>query len=441
VSQFGISDIAFHLPAPTVSLDDLVKQRVEDGMSLERLRRALDFTGQREMRIPDWYEDTVTMVAEATRRLLLRPNAPGPDTIRHFYCGTETGQDSAKPVSAYVQGLVKVGGQTIGPNAATFEVKHACASGTYALLGALQALAVEEMAGRDSVAVAAMGDIASYPTGTTAELTQGAGAVALLLEANPRLLNIDLGFTGFWGENVDDFFRAVPNRHASVRGRFSVDCYLRALAGAYSDYKEMALANGLLARPEGGHFLDVIDYAVMHAPFQTMPTRAMVDLLVRVRGCGVEEAQREMERLRVSSGLRVISKTGNLYTGSLYLSLAELLTSEYHRIGQDLEGKRILLASYGSGNTMVVFGGTIASGAGKIIETMALESLMAKSRRQVAVDEYEELSRIDKFSAQEYAWVLRNRGSSLPSGAYHLSGIRDDGYRLYKMRLKGAIPS
>jgi hydroxymethylglutaryl-CoA synthase len=441
MTPFGISDMAFHLPAPTVSLDELVKRRVEEGMSSDRLHRALDFTGQREMRIPDWYEDTVTMVAEATRRLLGRPAAPRPGSIRHFYCGTETAQDAAKPVSAYVQGLVEVDGQVIGPNAATFEVKHACASGTYALLGALQAVAVERMAGRDSLAVAAMGDIASYPTGTTAELTQGAGAVALLVEANPRLLNIDLGFTGFWGENVDDFFRAVPNRHASVRGRFSVDCYLRALAGAYVDYKDMVLASGLLTRPDGGHFLDVIDYAVVHAPFQSMPTRAMVDLLMRVRGCELEEAHRELERLHVNSGLRVISKTGNLYTGSLYLSLAELLTSEYERIGRDLEGKRILLASYGSGNTMVVFGGTVATGAGKIVEGMSLETLLARSRRRVSVDAYEELSRIDKFSAQEYAWVLRNRGSSLPSGAYHLSGIRDDGYRLYKMRLKGAIPS
>lgn len=434
MTSFGISDIAIYLPGPTVDLGELIVRRTEEGCCAERLLKAQDFTGQREMRIPDWYEDTVTMVAEATSILLRRPRAPSPTQIRHFYCGTETAQDAAKPVAAYAQDLVHVGGEQIGPHAATYEIKHACASGTYALLGALQAIAVESMAGRQSVAVAAMGDIASYLRGTTAELTQGAGAISLLVEANPRLLEIDLGLTGIWGENVDDFFRAVGNRHASVRGRFSVECYLKALSRAYLDYKQQALATGVVQRPPGGHFLDAIDYAVLHAPFQSMPVQAMQDLLMKARSISRAEAQKELDRLRLISSLDLISRTGNLYTGSLYLCLADLLTTEYERIGEELVGKRILLASYGSGNTMLVFGGTVAAGAGEVIRNMELAKSVAANRRLVSLEEYEELNGMDKFAADEYAWHLRERGSTIPPGACCLTGIREDGYWVYKRR-------
>ncbi len=434
MTSFGISDIAIYLPGPTVELRELIARRAGEGCCAERLTKAQAFTGQHEMRIPDWYEDTVTMVAEATTTLLARDCAPSAERVRHFYCGTETAQDAAKPVAAYVQGLVDVAGSRIGPHAATYEVKHACASGTYALLGALQALAVERLAERGSVAIAAMGDIASYPAGTTAELTQGAGAISLLVEANPKLLKIDLGLTGIWGENVDDFFRALGNRHASVRGRFSVECYLKALSGAYADYKEQALATETVLRPTGGHFLDAIDYAVLHAPFQSMPIQAMQDLLMKARGISRAEAQKELDRVRLNSGLGLISRTGNLYTGSLYLCLADLLTTEYARIGDDLEGKRILLASYGSGNTMLVFGGTVAAGAGEVIQRMELAKSVAANRRIVSLDEYEDLNQIDKFAADEFAWYLRDRGSTIPSGACYLTNIREDGYRLYKRR-------
>jgi hydroxymethylglutaryl-CoA synthase len=213
-----------------------------------------------------------------------------------------------------------------------------------------------------------------------------------------------------------------------------VECYLKALSGAYLDYKEQALLTSTVLRPPGGHFLDAIDYAVLHAPFQSMPIQAMQDLLMKARKISREEAQKELDRLRLTSGLDLISRTGNLYTGSLYLCLADLLTTEYARIGDDLEGKRILLASYGSGNTMLVFGGTVAAGAGKVIEQMELTQLVAASRRQVSLDEYEDLNRIDKFAADEFAWYLRDRGSRIPIGACFLNSIRDDGYRVYKRR-------
>jgi hydroxymethylglutaryl-CoA synthase len=428
---FGIGNLAFHIPSRSIELATLIESRIAQGISGDRLERARSFTGQQYMRLADWYEDPVTMVAEATRSLLGQPQAPTPEEIRHFYCGTETAQDEAKPISSYVQGLLEINGRRIGPQCASFETKHACASGTYALLSGLNSLVVEHLAGSSSAAIAGMGDVASYPPGSTAELTQGAGAVAVLLEANPRLLAIDPGITGFWGEDVDDFFRAVGHRHATVRGRYSVECYLRALQGAYDDYKRQALTTGLLTRPPGGHFLDTVDYVVLHAPFQSLPVQAMMRLLEEVRKLSRDEATQELERLRVSAGTSLIRHTGNLYTGSLYLCLADLLESECQRLGTALEGKRILLGSYGSGNTMVVFGGTVARGACQVIEGWNLRQGILRQHQPVSLAEYEFLSQLDKFSPDQFNSVKNQRVATIPSGAYHLDSIRDDGYRVY----------
>jgi len=236
--SYGISDLAFHVPGPSVDLEELIRHRIREGADKTRLERALAYTGSERIRLPDWYEDSVTMLAEATRRLLVRnPRIPLSE-IRHYVSGTETAQDFAKPLSAWAQGLVEVRGERIGPAAATYEVKHACAGGTYAVLGVLNALRVEDTLGLSATGVVGMTDVASFLEGSTAELTQGAGAVALLLERDPKLLEIESALIGVWGESVDDFYRSIGSRHATVRGRYSVDCYLRALEGAYGDFKQ-----------------------------------------------------------------------------------------------------------------------------------------------------------------------------------------------------------
>ena len=63
------------------------------------------------------------------------------------------------------------------------EVKHACLGGMYALKGAARWAALE---GRGKKAIVVAADIAEYERGSTGEPTQGAGAVAMLVERDPR---------------------------------------------------------------------------------------------------------------------------------------------------------------------------------------------------------------------------------------------------------------
>ncbi len=433
--SFGISDLAFHIPAPSADLEDLIRYRVAQGADQARLESALSYTGQQRIRIPDWYEDSVTMLSEATRRLLERGRI-SPRSVRHYLSGTETPQDYAKPLSAWAQGLVEVDGQRIGPTAATYEVKHACAGGTYALLAVLNALRAEHASAQQpsEVGIVGMSDIASYAAGSTAELTRGAGAVAVLLARQPALLEIDSGLAGVWGEDVDDFFRNPRSLHPTVRGRYSVDCYMRALEGAYLNFKDRALACGALRRPPGGHFLDNFNYVVLHAPFHTMPIKAMEDLLMRSRGMTKDAAGAEMIRLHLGESVKSIRQTGNLYTGSLYLCLGDLLVKEDRRIGAALEGRRVLLASYGSGNTMLVFSASVVPGAGSVIRRLGVSEAVEGEARHLPAEKADELIGMDRAAPATHRVLLKQRGHEIPAGRYYLNKIRENGYREYAKR-------
>ena len=430
---FGISDLAFHIPAPSMDLEELVRHRVTQGGDQARLENALAWTGQQRIRIPDWYEDPVTMLAEATRRLIQRGSVP-PQSIRHYLSATETAQDCAKPLSAWARGLV--GGERIGPAAVTYEVKHACAGGTYAILSVLNALRAEHASVRSTaeVGIVGMSDVANYPAGSTAELTRGAGAVAVLLTPQPALLEIDSGLVGVWGEDVDDFFRNPRSPHPTVRGRYSVDCYLRSLERAYLNFKERALACGAMTRPHGGHFLDNFDYVVLHAPFHSMPMKAMEDLLMRIRGMNTDEAQAEMARLHIRESVAGIRQTGNLYTGSLYLCLADLLVKEESRLRAAIEGRRVLMASYGSGNTMVVFSARVVPGAGSVIRGLGVSDAVEKEARHLPAEAADQLIGMDRNDPAAHRALLDQRAHEIPAGRYYLRGIREDGYRDYAER-------
>ena len=71
------------------------------------------------------------------------------------------------------------------------EVKHACLGGVYALKNAVRHCLLE-----DSAAIVICSDLALYARGSSGEPTQGAGAVALLVERDPALASLDLNHAG-----------------------------------------------------------------------------------------------------------------------------------------------------------------------------------------------------------------------------------------------------
>src|SRR5207244_11004035 len=82
-------------------------------------------------------------------------------------------------------------------------------------------------------------DIAKYPLNTPGESTQGAGAVALLVREEPRLLSFD-NVIGTYMEDEDDFWRPLFSTTAVVHGKHSERCCLKAMEGEVDEWEEQA---------------------------------------------------------------------------------------------------------------------------------------------------------------------------------------------------------
>ena len=357
--QVGIDAIGIAVPHAYLALADLAEAR---GVPASKYVEGL---GVRRMAVAAPWEDPVALAANAARRLFTSSGAD-PGQVGLCVVGTETAVDHSKPIAAWLHRLVG-----LPQRARSYEAKHACFGGTAGLLTAIDWIASGSARGRTALVVCT--DIARYAVRSAGEPTQGAGAVALLVSARPRLLTLEPGVSGSYTCEVNDFWRPLHSKEAVVDGHHSVACYLDALAGAYGAWKEASAAadvHGELAR------------RVYHVPYGKMARKAhrharMLD------GLGETEADATFAD-EVSSSLAFPSDVGNVYTGSLYLALASLL----HRDAAAIEGQRIGLFSYGSGCVAEHFAGRVAPGAAAFAARLRLDAALA-DRRRCTVAEYE----------------------------------------------------
>jgi hydroxymethylglutaryl-CoA synthase len=240
--------------------------------------------------------------------------------------------------------------------------------------------------GRKALVIAT--DIARYEIGSAGEPTQGAGAVAMVVSPDPRLLAIDFRRSGSFAAGVFDFWRPLDRREAVVDGKYSLDCYLRALEGAYGDYRAAADGGDANRPPLADRFRAFL----YHTPFPKMAWKAHRRLL-EIDWTEFDQTLTEWEREALAKAsfestvgpyLAACREVGNTYTASLYFCLATLL-EEY---GRTLAGERIALFSYGSGCCAEFFSGLVGPLARN--EPTGLGELL-RSRRTLSVEEYETL--------------------------------------------------
>jgi hydroxymethylglutaryl-CoA synthase len=396
----GIERLAVYVPQYALRLTDLAAAR---GVPAEKMTAGL---GVHEMAIPAACDDVVTLAATAGGRLL-RAADVDPDAIGMLLVATETGVDHSKPVSIFVHDLLG-----IGPRCRVYELKHACYAGTAALMTAADWVRASKTKARRALVIAA--DIARYALGSPGEPTQGAGAVALLVGPEPRALFLSED-SGVHAANVYDFWRPLDRREALVDGKFSIECYLDALSGAFKSYRD--LERPALAAGEG--LVDRLARVLYHVPFPKMASKAHRRLLELDRGAVTDDAFEASYAELVAPGLAGVSQIGNTYTASLYVCLASILENE----GRTLAGRRIGLFSYGSGCCAEFFTGTVPAGAASLGPTGVRESLAR--RTLIDVPTYEQLLREGE------------QGGTPPqgfTGDFVFRGIRDDRRRYAHVR-------
>ena len=431
----GIGDISLYVPSPRMDLNRLVSYRLETLPNMERhFERALRTTGQRSIRFPRSWEDSATMAAEAAARLLSGTHGRKLDmqALRYLVSGTETGLDYSKPLSAYVQGMLNAAGYNLPNHIASYQVQHACAGATAGILTTAALLSASR--GDADFGVVTASDIARYEGKSTAEVTQGAGAAAVLIEANPALLEIDVARPGFYSSDVDDFFRPLGSVTARVKGQYSMVCYRDSLAGALADFakRNMTTVRDLLLST---------DYFVLHAPFRNMPGIALEKIFENELGLSPEAVRSHLEARGLYDSLEPIADTGNTYTASVFIALASLLRNRYAAEGNAIIGKSILVSSYGSGNTMILLSGRIAERAPSVIASWP--NPLVDEGYSASADEYE------RWMHQGYQQPgTVNEAQGVPellhtgttdqqptAGSFYLRDVRKDGYRDY-----GVVP-
>ena len=417
--KIGISDIDIYIPRAKLELDVLIKKRSEDNPRLARhLDRALRVTGQKTIRFTDVWEDSATMAAQSAYGLLKGKDPVTFANLRHLVVGTESGLDHSKPLSAFVQGMLQRSGLEIPESLSSFQVQHACAGATLSLISVGGLLGMSNRSAEAGVVVAT--DIAHYETKTTAEVTQGAGSVALLLETDPRLLELDLTTIGFCSRDVDDFFRPLGSATAKVKGRYSMEQYWANLEAAFLDHAQRI---GELP----SEALEATDFFVLHTPFRNMPESAMNVLLQRHLNFDGEQIRTFLEKRGFYRGVDPLARVGNIYSGSMYFFLASLLNDRFKEMGEKIVGKRMLLGSYGSGNTMIVYSARVAEGAPEVIRSWDFDRIF-RNAQDADFAEYQRWTQ-GPHSRDDYENLLKD--VAVPPESFYLSGIREDGYREY----------
>lgn len=398
-SSVGIDALAFSGPATFVEMTDLAQAR---GVDPAKYLKGL---GQRRMAIASPCEDPVTMAAEAATRAM-QGFGIDPEEIGTLIVGTETGVDHSKPVAVYVHELLG-----LDRRCRTFETKHACYGAMAGLTASMDWIASGRARGRKALVVAS--DIARYGLGTAGEPTQGAGAVAMVLSDEPRLLTIDPTRIGDYTRQVMDFWRPLYSKYAFTDGHYSIDCYLEALSGARND-----------AVGERGQLLDQLGACLYHVPFVKMAFKAhqreMEVELGRTLSKDDNDAWRRLtdsyQRLTLP-WLGLNAEVGNIYTGSLFLSLIDLL----RQAAESLSGRDISLFSYGSGCGATYSIGRIEETAAAWRRTLDPADELA-ARRRLSVAEYEDL--IEQSERADTAERLDPAEYGLSGGLYYL-GTRD----------------
>lgn len=368
--KIGIDQMAFATTDKYIDMTELaIARHVEPNKFLIGI-------GQVEQAVIPKTQNVVTLGASAASQIINETNR---DTIDMVLFATESGIDNSKAAAIYVQKLLQ-----INRYARTVEVKQACYGGTAALMFARDFVLAHPT--KQVLVIAA--DVARYGLETPGEVTQGGGAVAMLVKANPQVLALN-DDSVYMSTDIMDFWRPLYRTEALVDGHFSANIYQDFFKELWQRYQmQTALA-----------ISDFTAFA-FHLPFTKMGLKGLLEILPTASESHKTALLTAFEASRVYN-----KRIGNLYTGSLYLSLMSLLDNQVFT-----GGERIGLFSYGSGAEGEFYSGTVQPTYQKGLKT-DFKALFAK-RERLAITTYEQIFN-DHFvlAPDDVAYDLTNDSS------------------------------
>lgn len=377
----GIDKIGFATSQYVLKLETLAQAR---GQKVEKYTTGLMLD---ELSIAPITEDIVTLAAAAAKDILDDSDKAIIDMV---IVATESGIDQSKATSIYVHDLLD-----IQPFARSIEMKEAC----YAATAGLNYAKLHVKQNPASRVLVIASDIAKYGIGSAGEPTQGAGAVAMLVSENPRLLAFSDDNVA-QTRNIMDFWRPNYATTPFVDGIYSTKQYLDSLKTTWAEYQRR-------------YQTDLNQFAAFcfHLPYPKLALKGLKKLMPK----DLEETVKSQLTENFEASIAYSRKVGNIYTGSLYLGLLSLLeNSKSLKVGD-----QIGLFSYGSGAVSEIFSLTLVNGYQERLQTNRISTLA--KRQELTVEDYQNLfyeeSHLDNDGNAEF--------SSYQTGHFALERIQN----------------
>lgn len=402
----GIDAMSFYTSRYYLDLQTLAYAR-----NIEPSKFYIDL-GQRKMAIAPPDEDIVTLAANAAANVLTITQNQDKSTVSDIALllfATESGVDASKAAGMYIHKLLN-----LPFNCRVVELKQACYSATAGLQLALPFL--RQNPHKRVLLIAS--DVARYALSSAAESSQGCGAVAMLLAAHPQLLMIEPE-SGVCTKEVMDFWRPNYCDVALVDGGLSCDAYLKMLQTAWQEYQVLS-----------GRTFNSHKHFCYHTPIPKLVERAH-RRLAKLNGRKVLSTA-DIET-HIGASLIYGREIGNVYTGSLYLSIVSLLENT----ATDLTGCRIGLYSYGSGSEAEYFSGVVVDNY-RNATTQRLQQLhrdLLAKRQELSCVDYENFHRFKLPQNGEDFLVPQHK-----TGNYRLEALKQH-KRIYKQNTSQSISS
>lgn len=414
--KVGIDAIQFDIPKIFLPIEILAKNR---NIEAEKLTKGL---GLQKMSFLDTNQDIITLASNALYKLIEQEKI-SPNEISRIYVGTESSIDNSKPIASYI---IQVLEQKIGANSFrncdVVDFTFACIGAVDALQNCVDYIRLNPT--KKAIVIAT--DNAKYDLVSTGEYTQGAGAVAMLIKANPSIISFS-NETGVSTSGVFDFFKpkitiqksditkntnnenwfgieeteiTISKEQPVFDGQYSNTCYINRISEAYNHYKKES--------NQGGPIYNNWELIFMHLPYCYQGRRTFIEIFAnenlnllesqvgentkeKLRALSKSNEYLELVNQKIKPSEIASGEVGNIYTGSIFLGFLSALYFS-HKENKNLLNKKSGFIAYGSGSKSKVFEGIIEENwQAKIKKTKLFEIL--EQRTAIDFETYEQLHR------------------------------------------------
>ncbi|WP_103865517.1 hydroxymethylglutaryl-CoA synthase family protein [Aquimarina sp. I32.4] len=333
--KVGIEAMNIYCGSAALNVEVLAKHR---NLDTDRFTNLL----MKEKTVPMPYEDPISNGVNAAKPIIDSLSQEERDSIDMVITCTESGIDFGKSMSTYIHHYLG-----LSRNCRLFELKNACYSGTAGFQMGVNFILSQAAPGKKVLVVATdimrMIEVDGSMEVSFVEPSSGSGAVAMLISDNPVVFQIDKGANGYYGYEVMDTCRPVPDQEAGDAD-LSLLSYLDCCENSFKEYQK---------RVEGCDYQSTFNYLAFHTPFGGMVKGAHRTNMRKFKKANPASIEADFQE-RVVPSLEYCQRVGNIMGATTHLALASTIDN-----GNFDQPKRLGIFSYGSGCCSEFYSGIV----------------------------------------------------------------------------------